>query len=335
MKLLYAIQGTGNGHLGRAMEIAPFLVDMAEVDFLISGTSRELDFPYPFQYKYHGLSFYFGSRGGVDYLKSFGNLKLFRLWEDIKTCPVEQYDCIVNDFEPVSAWAAQRKKVPVVAVSHQASFFSDKVPLPKRRNKFFEYGMKNWVAPADGYVGLHYKAYDDHVLPPIIRQELVGGTITNLGHITVYLPSFADDTLIKYFNQVPNSSWQVFSKKTDKNYSEGNVLVHRIDKAEYSKSLLSCQGLLTGGGFQATSEALYLGKKLMAIPMFDQYEQKCNAAALKELGVKIISGIDRNFNVHAIEWLTTEAPTSARYYEPSTKDVAHKIVEIATELIKK
>ncbi len=333
MKLLYAIQGTGNGHLGRAMEIAPFLVDMAEVDFLISGTSRELDFPYPFKYKFHGLSFYFGSRGGVDYLKSIGDLKLLKLWKDIKTCPVENYDCIVNDFEPVSAWSAKRKKVPVVAVSHQASFFSAKVPLPRRRNKFFEYGMKNWVAPASGYVGLHYKAYDDHVLPPIIRQELVKGTITDKGHVTVYLPSYADETLIKCFNQVPNTSWQVFSKKTQKNYTSGNVTIHKIDKARYSESLLSCQGLLTGGGFQATSEALYLGKKLLAIPMFDQYEQKCNAAALQDIGVKIISGIDRKFADTTIRWLSSDSPTTARYYEPNTKAVADKIIEIAKGLV--
>ena len=37
MKILYGIQGTGNGHLSRAEEIVPILKKMAHVDVLISG----------------------------------------------------------------------------------------------------------------------------------------------------------------------------------------------------------------------------------------------------------------------------------------------------------
>lgn len=37
MKILYAFQGTGNGHLARAQEIIPILKKHALVDTLISG----------------------------------------------------------------------------------------------------------------------------------------------------------------------------------------------------------------------------------------------------------------------------------------------------------
>ena len=36
MKVLYAFQGTGNGHIARAQEIIPILKKYAEVDILIS-----------------------------------------------------------------------------------------------------------------------------------------------------------------------------------------------------------------------------------------------------------------------------------------------------------
>jgi len=62
MKLLYAIQGTGNGHISRAIELAPYLMKEADIDFLISGKANELDFPYPVKYKFHGLYFIFGNR---------------------------------------------------------------------------------------------------------------------------------------------------------------------------------------------------------------------------------------------------------------------------------
>ena len=40
MKILYAIQGTGNGHLSRARDIIPILQKKGDVDILVSGTQH-------------------------------------------------------------------------------------------------------------------------------------------------------------------------------------------------------------------------------------------------------------------------------------------------------
>ena len=37
MKILYAIQGTGNGHLSRAIDVIPALKKIGQVDVLVSG----------------------------------------------------------------------------------------------------------------------------------------------------------------------------------------------------------------------------------------------------------------------------------------------------------
>ena len=37
MRILYGIQGTGNGHISRALEVLPYLKKKASVDILISG----------------------------------------------------------------------------------------------------------------------------------------------------------------------------------------------------------------------------------------------------------------------------------------------------------
>ncbi len=331
MKVLYAIQGTGNGHLSRAMEIAPYLMDRVEVDLLLSGSSAELTFPYPFKYRYHGLSFYFGKRGGVNYLKSFRYLKPFKLISDIKACPIHDYDLIINDFEPISAWAAHNTEVPVIAVSHQASFLSSNVPMPKKRRKLFERGMRYWVAPSDNYIGLHYRAYDDQLSVPIIRDELQKATVSDLGHVTVYLPAFADELLINYFNKVAAYQWEVFSKKTTKAYEMGNVKVSPVNRIKYDQSITSCHALLTGGGFQGTSEGLYLEKKMLSIPMFDQYEQLCNAAALEELGVRVIYKVKDDFDQILKDWLKNDAPSSYRF-EANTAAVVDRILAWAAQL---
>ena len=47
MKILYAIQGTGNGHLSRARDIIPVLQQKGELDILVSGIQADVDLPYP------------------------------------------------------------------------------------------------------------------------------------------------------------------------------------------------------------------------------------------------------------------------------------------------
>ena len=64
MKILYAIQGTGNGHLSRARDIIPILQQKGELDILVSGTEAEVKLPYPVRYHFKGLSFVFGKREG-------------------------------------------------------------------------------------------------------------------------------------------------------------------------------------------------------------------------------------------------------------------------------
>jgi hypothetical protein len=46
MKIFYAIQATGNGHISRAMQIYPYLQKFGTVDFFLSGnnSSLEIDF---------------------------------------------------------------------------------------------------------------------------------------------------------------------------------------------------------------------------------------------------------------------------------------------------
>ncbi|MEP6611263.1 MAG: glycosyltransferase family protein, partial [Mucilaginibacter sp.] len=79
MKILYAIQGTGNGHISRAREIVPLLQQHGEVDLLVSGTEAEVTLAQPLKYKFHGFSFVFGTNGGVDNWATFKLMNTPRL----------------------------------------------------------------------------------------------------------------------------------------------------------------------------------------------------------------------------------------------------------------
>lgn len=84
MKVLYAIQGTGNGHISRATEIIPLLEKKCDVDILLSGTEAEVTLDHFIKYKRKGLCYVFGKKGGVDLYETFKKMKSKRFLEEIK-----------------------------------------------------------------------------------------------------------------------------------------------------------------------------------------------------------------------------------------------------------
>jgi len=67
MKILYAVQGTGNGHITRAIEIIEYLQKKGDLDILVSGIQSDIELPFKVKYKFSGLSFIFGKNGGIDF----------------------------------------------------------------------------------------------------------------------------------------------------------------------------------------------------------------------------------------------------------------------------
>ncbi|MFD0940645.1 glycosyltransferase family protein [Pedobacter boryungensis] len=293
MKILYAIQGTGNGHVSRAREIIPLLQQYGDLDILISGTQADVKLTQEVKYQLHGFSFIFGKRGGVDHYKTWLNMNLPRFIKDMKTVPLKEYNLIVNDFEPVTAWACKKQGLESVSLSHQAAFKSKKVPRPKT----IDWGkiILSHYAPTTHHIGFHFEKYDDFIYTPVIRSEIRNLKSTNLGHYTVYLPAIDDRHLVKILKQIPSIRWEVFSKHTKTTYNDGNVFVEPVNNEKFNQSMASCEGLFTGGGFEGPAEALFLGKKLLVAPMRFQYEQQCNAYALKQLGLPVIWGSNKNW----------------------------------------
>jgi hypothetical protein len=62
------------------------------------------------KYKFKGLSFIFGKKGGIDLFDTFKKCDLRNLIREIKSLPVNDYDLIISDFEPVSTWACKINK---------------------------------------------------------------------------------------------------------------------------------------------------------------------------------------------------------------------------------
>lgn len=305
MKILYAIQGTGNGHLSRAKEVIPALLNRAQVDVLVSGTQAEIFLEQKVNYKYKGLSFYFGKNGGIDFVKTITKNNIFKVLKEIKNCPVKEYDLVINDFEPISAWACKFRGVKSISLSHQSALFTQNVPKPSHFDLFGSFIIKNYAKCTYNY-GFHFKKYNNKIYTPIIKNSIRLLKRTNKDHFTVYLPAYSDRKIIEVFSQIKGIKWKVFSKEATKYYQKKNVYIKPISSKKFEKSLASCQGIICGAGFETPSEAIYLKKKLLVIPMKNQYEQHFNAEALKEIGVPILKSLKKKHVAKIRKWITSD-----------------------------
>ena len=312
MKILYAIQGTGNGHISRARDIVPILQKNHDVDVLISGSQADMDLPFPIKYTCRGLGFIFGKSGGVDLVATFKKNNLRAFFAEINTLPVEQYDLVVNDFEPVSAWACYQKNLPCIGISHQAAVLNKNAPQPKKTDLMGKAILKKY-APVTANYGFHFKAYDDHIFTPVIRSQVREQVIENKGHYTVYLPAYEDKKIIKVLRECKNVRFEVFSKHNKKVIREKDIIIQPISNEAFIKSMASATGILCGAGFETPAEALFMQKKLLVIPMKTQFEQQCNAAALKDMGVPVIKSFKLKHLPKIKEWLAQDTRVEVDY----------------------
>lgn len=330
MKIFYAVQATGNGHIARAKELVPYLQRYGQVDILLSGSNSNLKVDLPVKFQGNGVSLFYGNKGGLDYWKMAQELSLFNIIKEARALPVDQYDLVLNDFESITSLACKIKQVPSIGFGHQASFRSKQTPRPTKKDWMGEFILNNY-ASATQYIGLHFEQYDNFIYSPIIKEQILAANPTNQGHISVYLSHYSDEVVASYLNQLPNQLFHLFSKKVKTINQQGNIIYMPIDNALFTQSMIYAAGVITGAGFETPAEALYLNKKLLCIPIRGQYEQLCNAEALKNFGVPIIANLNMDFAKQVENWLsqTNQKKLTLGF---NTATIVEKLMEEADSL---
>lgn len=283
MKILYGVQGTGNGHITRARIMAPLFKQAGiDVTFLFSGRPREQ----LFEMDSFGA---FESRRGLTFTTRGGNLKFLqtardndvpRFLRDVATLDLAGYDLVLNDFEPVSAWAAKRQNKPLIGLGHQYAFHH---PIPKGRNDILGGFVMRYFAPASVAVGLHWDHFGYPILPPIIDTEHHAGT-THSDMILVYLPFEDANSVVDILRPFATHRFIYYTADEVRNCPP-HIELHRLSRTDFQRDLRHCSGIISNAGFELPSEALHLGKRLLVKPLLGQAEQQSNALALRRLGL--------------------------------------------------
>jgi len=169
MRILYGVQGTGNGHISRARAMAPALAAAGhQVDYLFSGRPAAAYFDMTEFGRWQacdGVTFVVEG-GRVRLWRSATQLRLGRWWREVRRLPMEQYDLVITDFEPVTAWAARRAGTPSINLSHQAAFAYS---VPRMAGSRITRALLRHYAPSGHRVGLHWHHFGQPILPPLIQ----------------------------------------------------------------------------------------------------------------------------------------------------------------------
>ena len=133
------------------------------------------------------------------------------------------------------------------------------------------------------------------------------------GHYTVYLPSHDAIEIIKKLKRIEQVEWHVFSKYSSKKHKDHNLSINPINSKLSPKSRVSAEGLVTNAGFDTSSEALFLRKKLLVIPIKKQFEQHCNVVMFEKIVVTILKKLNNIIIQPILEWVNKNALVEVKY----------------------
>jgi uncharacterized protein (TIGR00661 family) len=292
--ILYGVNGEGSGHSTRAKEVISHLQQRGHKLHIVSFDRglRNLSETFPVT-EIFGLSLaYVNNR--VRYKRTVaGNMiKAPRAARSLKalSCLVDEnkIDLVITDFEPLSCHVGRRKRLPVIAIDNQHTITNANVALPRgfRRDVAATRLVTRMMTPhADAYLALSFfsapvKKRNTFLFPPILRQEVLSATPTSGDYVLVYVTSPTRElaTLLKQVRcRFVAYGFGIESQ-------EGNVQFKKPSLDGFLRDLSGAKAVIANAGFSLISEALYLDKPYLAIPVKNQFEQTFNAYYVHKLG---------------------------------------------------
>ena len=284
MKILFGVQGTGNGHISRSRELVKKLkADGHEVHVVISGRKeeelREIEVFAPYKVV-KGFTLV-TRKGKMNYIETMFQLDFVSLWADALTLDTAGVDLIITDFEPVTSMAARIKGIVSVGFGHQYAF---PFHIPLAHGSMFEkYTLLNF-APARYNAGLHWHHFDQPIFPPVIPDTLFRTVRPKVDpqKILVYLPFEEVEDIDAFLRPFDAYRFFIYGKVTE-DRDDGHLLFRAYSREGFLRDLMECSGVVCNAGFELPGEALHVGKKMLLRPLDGQIEQESNALAMVEL----------------------------------------------------
>ena len=292
--ILYGVNGEGSGHSTRAKEVISHLQQQGHKLHVVSFDRglRNLSESFPVK-EIFGLSLaYVNNR--VRYKRTLASnlIKAPRAARSLKALShlveEENIELVITDFEPLTCHVGHRKRLPVIAIDNQHAITNTVVSLPRgfRRDVAAVRLVTRMMTPhANVYFVLSFfpapvKRRNTFLFPPIVRQEVLSARAQAGDYVLVYVTSPANE-LAALLRQV-RCKFVAYGFGAEG--QDGNILFKKPSMDGFLRDLAAAKAVIANAGFSLVSEALYLGKPYLAMPVKNQFEQTFNAYYVDKLG---------------------------------------------------
>jgi len=294
-KIVYGVSGEGSGHSSRSREMITHLEDLGHDVKVVSYDRGYNNLKDDFDvFETEGLHIT-SSDNRVSIVKTFtenlqrlprGHKKLQALRKEIfKTF---QPDCVITDFEPMTAYLANHYDLPLITIDnqHRLRYMSYPCPAHLQNDRRMTVNIIRAMVPRPDislvttfYLG---EPRNDRTFffPPILRKEVLSLKPKEGSHVLVYLTS-GFETFLKKLKSFKRETFLVYGH--DRNDEEANCLYKPFSREGFLKDLASCKAVMATAGFTLMTESFYLRKPYLALPMLGQFEQEINGYLLARL----------------------------------------------------
>jgi len=300
LRVLYGVNGEGMGHATRSQVVIDSLLRGHDVRVVASGSAfRYLRERLPRVDEIFGPTFDL-EEGEI---RRWGtvrqNLRLARkeLPETIRswTARVKEWepDVAISDFEPLAGVYARLTRTPLIAVGninlldrcrHDAEILG-----AEREDFLLARAVSRAMVPgAVSYIVTTYfrppiLRRGTTLVPPIVRPEIVDAEPVRGDHLVVYWSG--DEAVLDALRAAPMRCLVYgMQGETAETTTDGNLEFRPRSTEGFVDALRTSRGVVAGGGFSLLSEAVYLGKPILSIPLRGQFEQVINARYTARLG---------------------------------------------------
>jgi uncharacterized protein (TIGR00661 family) len=348
MRILYGVNGEGMGHATRSEVVIGSLLASNDVRVVASGAAfRHLRERLPRVDEIFGPTFAMEEgqiRRWATVRQNVQNAA-HELPDTVKrwVAEVDEWkpDIAITDFEPLTGIYARRTHTPMIAVDninmldrcrHDAEIIG-----AERQDYMLARAITHSMVPgAVEYIVTTFfkpplRRQGTTLVPPIIRPEIVDARPEDGDHLVVY--SSGDPHLLDALRALDLRA-RVYGMRggPDEIEVEGKIELRPRSSEDFVESLRTSRGVIAGGGFSLLSEAVYLGKPILALPLRGQFEQTMNARYVQRLGYGLCAETANEEVVREfVERLPEFSSALAGYEQEGNEHTLRTIAERASE----